>query len=203
MANRREFLGGLGMCCVGSCACALMGGFESLRAQETDTPAAGTTAPPRSEVRMAFAEKWAVRFFGILDATLDADTRKKIMMANGKACFQNWIEETGRQIKPVTLEEYAKYVEAKVKDESVTIDGNTIYFQFNSAAETGLPSDEGACLCTFVETKPAGLSGTYCLCSIGYVKEWFDQMFARPVTVELLESTLTGGKRCRFKITVA
>jgi len=58
-------------------------------------------------------------------------------------------------------------------------------------------------LCTFVETKPAGLSGTYCLCSIGYVKEWFDQMFARPVTVELLESTLTGGKRCRFKIMVA
>ena len=203
MRNRKRFLGGLGICCVGSCACALMGGFESLRAQDSVASGGGGTAPPRSEVRMAFAEKWAVRFFGILDATLDADTRKKIMMANGKACFQNWIKETGQQIRPVTLEQYAKYVEAKVTDGSVSVDGNTIHFQFNSAAETGLPSDEGACLCPLVETKPAGLSATFCLCSLGYVKEWYDLLFARPVTVELLESTLTGGKRCRFKITVA
>jgi hypothetical protein len=124
------------------------------------------------------------------------------MMVTGKACFQNWIKETGQQIKPITMEEYAKYVEAKVKYDSVSIDGNTIYFQYNSAAETGLPSEEGACLCPIVETKPAGLSATYCLCSIGYMKEWFDQLLARPLTVELLESTLMGGKRCRFKITV-
>jgi predicted hydrocarbon binding protein len=201
--NRKKFLADLGICCVGSCVCALMGGVESLRAQDSSEPAGGGTTPPRSEARIAFAEQWAVRFFGVLDATVDADTRKKVMMANGRACFQNWIKETGQQIKPITLEEYAKRVKEKVKDDSVRVDGNTIYFQFNSAAETGLPSTEGACLCPLVETKPAGLSGTYCVCSIGYMKEWFDQMFGRPVTVELLESTLMGGKRCRFKITVA
>jgi hypothetical protein len=54
-----------------------------------------------------------------------------------------------------------------------------------------------------VESKPAGLSRTFCQCSVGYVGEMFRQKFGRPVTVELLDSVLYGGKRCRFKITVA
>lgn len=53
-----------------------------------------------------------------------------------------------------------------------------------------------------METKPAGLSGTYCICSVGYVKQWYETLLARPVEVDLIESTLMGGKRCKFKMTV-
>ena len=53
-----------------------------------------------------------------------------------------------------------------------------------------------------VESKPAGLSSTYCACSLGYVKEMFEQKFGRNVDIEMLDSVLNGGKRCRFKITV-
>jgi hypothetical protein len=221
--NRKEFLGGLGKCCLGSCLCAAALGMGSAcgadstgtkpgaagqttgAAQgggDTAPPAAAPPAPPRSEARIKFAEAWVRRLFKVLDSNLDEATRKKLMMANGRACFLEYIRETGQQIQPVTLEHLAARA-AQRPDGSMRVDGNVIYFQYMSAAETGLPSEEGACLCTLVETKPAGLSGTYCLCSVGYVKQWYEMMLARPVDVELLESTLTGGKRCRFKITVS
>jgi predicted hydrocarbon binding protein len=53
-----------------------------------------------------------------------------------------------------------------------------------------------------VESKPNGLSPTYCLCSLGYVKEMNEQTFGKPVDAELLDSVLQGAKRCRFKVTV-
>jgi len=221
--NRKEFLAGLGKCCLGSCLCAAaLGasnahGADSTRAESGDSRQAGgeppsqasgepgqssPAAPPRSQARIEFAEKWVRRFLGVLDGTLDAATRQKVMIAAGRACFLEYIKETGQEIKPVTLEGLAAWAAKNATDGSMRIEGDVIYFQYMSAAETGLPSEEGACLCPLVETKPVGLSGTYCLCSVGYVKQWYEMLLARPIEVELVESTLMGGKRCKFKITV-
>jgi predicted hydrocarbon binding protein len=201
--NRKRFLTNLGKCCVGSWLFAAMSSFEDLQAQDKSEPTPPEKATPRAQERIEFAEKWVKRFFDILDGNVDKQTREKIMMANGKGCFQNWIKETGQQIRPTTLEKLKAWAEKNATDGSLRVEGNDIYYQFMQAAETGLPSEEGACLCTLVETKPAGLSGTYCLCSVGYVQEWYSQLLARPVTVELMESVLMGGKRCKFKISVA
>ncbi len=200
--NRKEFLAKMGKCCVGSCLCAVMLGARRLGAQDSADVATPEVEKPRSQERIEFAEKWAIRFFDVLDSTLDEETRRKIMMANGKACFLAWIEETGQEIKPVTLESLTERVNKNVQDGSIRIEGNVIYLQYMTAAETGLASEEGACLCPFIETKPAGLSGTYCLCSVGYIKQWHEMLLGRPAEVELLESTLMGGERCKFKITV-
>ncbi len=200
--NRKEFLKSAGKCCLGSCACVLMGGLMSAHADDSTGKPPANAEKPRSEKRIEFAENWVTRFMDVLDETLDPETRRKIMMANGKKCYRAWIADTGRQIKPVTLEQLTEWVNKNVMDDSIRIDRNIIYFQFNSAAETGLPSEEGQCLCTLVETKPKGLSGTYCDCSVGYVKEWHELLLARQVEVELTESVLRGGKRCKFKITV-
>jgi hypothetical protein len=200
--NRKEFLKSAGKCCIGSCACVLMGGLMNAHADETKNDPSEQKEKPRSETRMEFAENWVTRFMEVLDENLDQETRRKIMMANGKKCYRGWIADTGQQIRQVTLERFTEWVKNNIKDDSIRVDGNIIYFQFNSAAETGLPSEEGQCLCTLVETKPKGLSGTYCDCSVGYVKEWYELLLARPVEVELTESVLRGGKRCKFKITV-
>ena len=140
---------------------------------------------------------------GAVDGTLDAETRKKLMMANGKACYLAWIADTKQTIKPVTLERFRKWIADNVKDGSYRVDGSAIYFQYMGAAETGLPAAERACLCPMVETKPEGLSSTYCQCSIGYVKAMHELLLNRPVEVELVDSVLRGGKRCQFKLTVA
>jgi hypothetical protein len=88
------------------------------------------------------------------------------------------------------------------KRDDLSIDGNVIWYRFSSSAETGEASPEGVCLCPLAESKPAGMSTTYCYCSVGYVKESFELRFDRKVDVELTDSVLKGGKRCSFKITV-
>ncbi|MBP1607915.1 MAG: hypothetical protein H6Q04_150 [Acidobacteria bacterium] len=207
--SRKKFLMGIGTTCACSCACALAANLKSLSAesgtkQTTDKTENTPAKKSRSQERIEFTEKWAVRFFREFDANLDAPTRKKIMMANGKACLLAWQKETNQQAstQPMTLERLAQLIKEK-KSPDYQIEGNVIYFQFSSAAETGLPSPENHCLCPMVENKPTGLSPTFCLCSLGYVKEMHEQMFKKPIEVELLTSVLRGDPRCKFKITVS
>jgi predicted hydrocarbon binding protein len=51
-----------------------------------------------------------------------------------------------------------------------------------------------------VENVPTGLSPVYCHCSVGYVKEMFEQATGKSIQVALKESLKRGGKACRFHI---
>ena len=201
--NRKEFLANVGKVCAGTCACALVAGISAVYAQE-EQPSLPLPQPQKSraDTRLEFAENWLKRFFAVLDENLDPATRIKVMTANGRACYLSWIKETNQQIRPITLEKLKTWIASKANDGSYQIDGNTILFQYMSAAETGQASAERACLCPLVESKPAGLSATYCLCSVGYVKVMHEKLLQRPVEVALVDSVLMGGKRCQFRITV-
>ncbi len=200
--DRKEFLASIGKWTACSCLCAAMGGLHKVFAQDIPDSTSIVSPNDRAVKRIEFAENWIRRFMNALDSTLDEETKKKVMMANGKICFQEWIKSTGQEIKPLSLKQLSARIKDNVKDDSIRIEGNVIYYQFMSAAETGQAAPEGACLCPLVESKPAGLSSTYCLCSVGYVKEWHDQLLQKSVDVELVDSVLNGGKRCKFKITV-
>ncbi len=207
--NRKEFLSGVGRVCMCSCVGALAAGLSSAYAEDStktsdEKPQAEPEKRPRSQERVEFADKWLVRFFDVFDANLDDATRKKIMMANGKACLLAWYKEINQQPRPepLTLEGLKSWAERNNR-EDCRVEGNVIYFQYLTAAETGLPAPENKCLCTLVESKPAGLSPTYCYCSVGYVKEMHEQMFKKPVEVELVSAVLRGDARCKFKITVS
>jgi hypothetical protein len=188
--------------CAGTCLMAMMGGLGEVNADDNSAGEESKAEKPRSEKRIEFAEKWLTRFMDVLGKNVDEATFNRIMEGNGRACFANWMDETGQQVKQATLEEFTEWVKKNIKDDTFKVEGNIIYFQFTSAAETGEPSKPGQCLCTFAENKPAGLSPRYCRCSVGYVKEWFDRKFGKPVEVELLSSVLRGDDWCRFKITV-
>ncbi|HVP12681.1 MAG TPA: DUF6144 family protein [Phycisphaerae bacterium] len=200
--SRKEFLSAIGKGGTCSCLCAMFCAADLASASEppTDTP----SSPPdrRIKKRMEFVDQWVPRFFGVMDETLDEADRKKLMMANGKVCHREYLKSIGRKITPVPFEKWAEAVKQRVTDGSFRVEGRVVYFQYMSSAETGLPAAEGACLCPLVETKPAGLSGTYCLCSLGYVKDLFEQTLGTKVDIELVDSVLKGGKRCKFKITV-
>ena len=210
--NRSQFLKSVGK--VGVCACAAAAGLKTALAAEPEVAFAthaaapvqakpGDTTPERAVKRMEFSDLWVKRFFNVIDRTLDPETRKKLMMANGQNCYQDWIQETKQKIDPIDFEKWAERVAQRPPREDLKVEGRTIFYQYSGSAETGAASPEGVCLCPMVESKPAGLSPTYCQCSVGYVKETFDLRFGRPVQVELLDSVLRGGKRCKFKITVS
>jgi hypothetical protein len=198
--DRKSFLKSIGK--AGVCACAAAGGLRQALALTPEQAKPGDKTPERAVKRMEFADHWVKRFFDVMDQTLDEESRRKLMMTNGKTCLREWIQESKQEIKPTSFEQWAEKAAQNPKREGLRVEGNVIYFEFDSSAETGEASAEGICLCPLVESKPAGMSPTYCLCSLGYVKEMHELRFGRKAEVELLDSVLRGGKRCRFKITV-
>ncbi len=56
------------------------------------------------------------------------------------------------------------------------------------------------CFCPLVQTGPPLNSGTYCNCSRGWLKEVFETVIGKKVEVELNESIMGGGKKCRFSV---
>lgn len=199
--DRKEFFKTAGKLGIGACFCGAAGGLGTALAGIPGQVQPGDKTAERAVKRMEFADIWIKRFFDVMDKTLDEETRAKLMSLNGKTCFDDWIRESKQEITPVAFEEWAKKA-AERKEDGFKVEGNVIHYQYNGSAETGGAVEAGICLCPMVESMPAGLSPTYCHCSVGYVKEMFELRFNRKVDVELLDSVLRGGKRCKFKITV-
>jgi hypothetical protein len=101
-----------------------------------------------------------------------------------------------------SLDDFIARAQARFGEEVVHREGDVVYFNYVQNRR-GLKVADGYCLCPLVETGPAGLSGTDCLCSVGYVQHMFETMAGHPVKVELRESLKRGGKGCKFKIDLA
>jgi predicted hydrocarbon binding protein len=56
------------------------------------------------------------------------------------------------------------------------------------------------CYCGMVSKTKERFSSTYCNCSRGYLLELFEQVFEKPVKVDLIESVIQGAKSCKFII---
>jgi predicted hydrocarbon binding protein len=58
----------------------------------------------------------------------------------------------------------------------------------------------GKCYCGMVSKTKEKFSSTYCNCSRGYLLELFEQIFEKPVKIDLAESIIQGAKSCKFII---
>lgn len=160
-----------------------------------------STPPVTScEEKEKFAEGWVKRFFDNFDKRLDEPTRKEIMHGCGKDCFKKSLG--GKEPNPVDVDILIDELNKYSGETAATRDGNVVDFHYVKN-ERGLKVKDGYCLCPWVESGPEGLSGTYCYCSVGYVKTMFETYTGRKTDVELVESLKRGGRTCRFKITLA
>jgi len=198
--KRKEFLAALGK--TGACACAAAAGMSAALAEQTAATKPGDKTVERAAKRMEFGDGWVRRFFEVLDKTLDEPARRKLMIANGRSCYAAYAGPPKQKPAPDALERFKAWVAEKGKERGYAIEGDAVTSEFTSSAETGQASPESICLCPMVEAQKAGqISATYCLCSVGYVKESHERMLGRPVEVELVDSVLRGGKRCKFLLT--
>jgi hypothetical protein len=219
--GRKRFLTVLGRVGAGACMCGAALGAERAfaddpegrqKAQTPEKPEKSGTAPQtrpgdksdaRAVKRMEFVDGWVPRFFAVLDAHLDEPTRRRIMAANGKACFSAWAPTLKPRVEPASKERIAAWVAGRAQ-QGYRMEGDAIVSEYLGSAETGQPSPEHVCLCPTAEAQGARqLSPTYCWCSVGYVKELHERVFGRRVNVELVQSVLMGHPRCRFRITLA
>ncbi|HUI30462.1 MAG TPA: DUF6144 family protein, partial [Candidatus Acidoferrales bacterium] len=150
------------------------------------------------EEKERFSQKWVKRFFDVFDKDLDDGKKKEIMKSCGKMCFQGSLGD--KKVNPVDIDALIEGINKGTGEIAAKRDGNVVDFHYVSNPR-GLRVADGYCLCPLVESGPEGLSGTYCECSVGYVKEMFQTYTGGTVNVELLESLKRGGKSCRFRIT--
>lgn len=212
--DRKQFLGNLGRIGLGACMCgAVVGMREALGEDKPKPPAEAPAAPEpkpgektmaRAAKRMEFGDGWVRRFFDVMDQNLDPAARKKLMLANGKRCFEEFSGPNTHKPGPDAFDRFSKWIAEKGQARGYSIEGRVIAFSYVGSAETGEAAPEGICLCPMGENQtPGKFSPTFCLCSVGYVKEMHERMLGRPIEVELVDSVLMKGNRCRYKMTVS
>lgn len=114
----------------------------------------------------------------------------KIMEKCGRECCGQKHSEHAKQLmnESKSIEEFLNKlsrggVKFKLKDK------NTVVGEYTK------------CYCSMVnQTSRPFSSKIYCYCGIGHIKQQFESAFGKPVEVELVQSVITGAKRCEFII---
>ncbi len=177
--DRKEFLKaacGLGVC---GCALNLFGATAPLRADEA----------PAEDQRLAFARYQIAKMLGFMADDESAATCAGILEKTGRECAKLGQLGAGFKGDP---EGYFAAAQANWGTEFAWDKGTGVIT---------VSVAEGECGCPLVDMKRT--PAVWCNCSVGYQKESFEAIFGRPVQARLVESKLTGAKRCVFEITLA
>jgi hypothetical protein len=215
--DRKRFL--KTMITAGVCCC---GAASSLAAQSLDDKKQGALSGGKSKgwiegledkmvegsespawLRIDKGERWIKDLMDILDDNLDAETKNKIMEASGRACFNDAFGVAPKEkVTPEEAERFVKLLEAN--GSKVVREGNKITITYSLGRDHqnpwGLMMSDGYCMCPIVEKPTTKISPTFCLCSIGYVKETIERSTGRTAKVELIDSLKKGGNDCIFKV---
>jgi len=171
--------------------------------------AAGAVMQGASELNartdsVALAE-WVEGAMERLDERLLKGQREEIMAACGRNCAKvnhRAIEAfRKRRAKYPTLDDFLE-AESKAPMTGTKLwrDGSAI-IQAYRPAEFSYPM---RCYCSLVSGLPSGrsMSSTYCQCSRAFVQQMWQEALGQPVSVDLLQSAISGGTECHFCITL-
>jgi predicted hydrocarbon binding protein len=183
--QRKEFI--KAACTLGVCSCAGMG----LWAEDSAAPAQNaSTDVEQLKGKLDFIQKRFAKLVGILHASVDEATRKKIFESLGRECAREFKGQTAAfQGTPRGFVEQVQkwWVEKAEYDEA--------------AGTLRITDKQRHCSCPFVNEQL--MSPEFCDCTLGWQKETYTMIFGKPVDVDLEESILRGGKRCIYRIRVA
>jgi hypothetical protein len=176
--DREEFL--KSACGLGVCACAFRLLGVPAQAQAGETPA---------EVqRLVFVRYQIAKMVGFMAKDLPADACAGILEKTGRECAKLGQIPANFKGNP---EGYFAAAKANW--------GTEFAWDKQKGAVTVTTSD-GDCGCPMVDKRRTPVA--WCSCSVGYQKEAFEAVFGRPVQATLMESKLSGSKRCVFEVTV-
>ena len=113
------------------------------------------------------------------------------------------MENCGRRCTGASTIEKAKRIKRNAQNLAELIDG--LNKQHIGGGKLKLENNKinveyGKCYCGMVSKTKERFSSTYCNCSRGYLLELFEQIFEKPVKVDLVESVIQGAKSCKFII---
>ncbi len=191
--NRKKFLATIVCCGAGAAACAAIPccGFAN------QTEIAANPDKTAQDERSKFTDAWMKRLMAVIDSQLAPSARDHFMESIGRSCYISQHGPRPATVSPGSLDRLIGSLKKWAGAEGIRREGNIIQLTYGPSG-----ADKRHCLCPMVENISAGLSPTYCHCSIGYVKEMFEHATGKSTRVELTESLKRGGKACRFRIQV-
>jgi hypothetical protein len=138
-----------------------------------------------------------------MDKLVSREKRAEIRRACGRACaVSNRRMLEGAKAKRKKFPSLEKYLESEMRKPlagtRLKKDGNVLYWFFTPRSF----SPRMTCFCVLMRGLPGDemVSPTYCLCSRGFVEEYWKNVLGKPVKVGLLGSCLTGSQECKFAI---
>jgi predicted hydrocarbon binding protein len=135
---------------------------------------------------LKFRDSWVVALLSNMDANLTPEQRGRIMEANGRAC--------ARRIKTL----------AEQKGAGVDAPFNMLVGWLGKDKafrnENEMTFVISKCSCPMVGSGPEKLSDTWCNCSVGWFKEFFENATEKPAKVELKSAIKRGDPVCKFVV---
>ena len=138
-----------------------------------------------------------------MDALVDEKTRVELMENCGYQCALQHGAMIQRALtkrrKFKTVDDYLDAEQRKpARGTKLVRKGDTLYQTYTPRAY----SKSLRCYCSLLRGLPPEetVSPTYCQCSKGFVRKFWESVLGMPVQVELLRSAVSGDKECEFAI---
>lgn len=176
--NRSDFF--KKACGLGVCSCAAfgflpIGNLHATESKETDW-------------KEGFIKYRYAKLIGILDSTLDENTKNLILEKLGRECAGN-----GAGVK-----QYVNNPEGFFKEVHDKWGENATYDKNKGIIRIEIP--ERDCACPLIDSKI--ISKSVCQCSVGWQTQIYTTIFNKEVKAKCVESVIRGSKRCVFEIEV-
>ena len=138
-----------------------------------------------------------------LDAMVDGETKIQIMENCGRNCAdvnKKVVERAKlRRKKFGSLDEFLEAEQKKPMAGTRLVRKGNMLYQFYTPRAFTRPM---RCYCSLLRGLPneETVSKTYCHCSKGFVKKFWESVLERPVKVDLMQSAVSGADECEFAI---
>lgn len=167
-------------CGLGVCSCI---GLGLLTANKSNAAETQENDPNGRFVKNRFA-----KLIGILDSTLDEETRNKIIEDLGRECAKDGSISARFVNNP---EGFFDEIHTRW-GENFTYDKEKGFIR--------IETPERDCVCPFVDSKI--ISKSICQCSVGWQTQTYNTIFGKEVEAKCVESVVRGSKKCVFEVRV-
>jgi len=185
--KRHEFLKKV---MTGGCACALLtfGANNALSAEDTKEK------KPAKDQNQEFITGWAENLMIVMDQNLDEKTRINIMEASGRNCAEKHYKAIAMKYKG-NMKGFLEHMKQQF--------ANVADYDEKKGTIRMVGKKFKACFCPVVKGRSNLKSGTYCLCSQGWMKQVFGMVSGKKVDVRLEQTILRGADCCIFNMTLS
>jgi hypothetical protein len=147
--------------------------------------------------------EWVKNAIEKLDASVSEDAKIRIMENCGYNCAN--VNKKVIQRAKARLSKFRSMDEFLAAEQRKPMSGTRLVREGNTLTQFYTPrafTRPMRCYCSLFRGLPDNekVSSTYCHCSKGFVKKFWEGVLAKPVKVDLIQSAISGASECKFVI---